>query len=316
MIKLILDLPWPVSEALNPHSDALRVLRDFEQVRSALVLDLVPFIDQDEATRFWERLGERRAGGNIFRPVRQFVEHALRLGRGPHRAVPINGPYDLRESWQHALRDEIGTQDNWRTPQIVACTERRTDWSNSLEDEEVNLVLQDEGQESGCKRVIFFMRSYESREAHSHQRDYQAHKYAAADLDPWDVRHLHARTANGALDGRCKLPKPPGLNGVAFADLDGRLDHLRAKSWPHNGKYWFLPPPSWMLENANNKEDWRKGAFKKGEAPNRRGGPVDYKEQIWSWHPEEGKRTGYTVLTEEVSLGVCGWLGRWMKRED
>jgi hypothetical protein len=28
------------------------------------------------------------------------------------------------------------------------------------------------------------------------------------------------------------------------------------------------------------------------------------------------KRTGYTVLTEEVSLGVCGWLGRWMKRED
>jgi hypothetical protein len=29
-----------------------------------------------------------------------------------------------------------------------------------------------------------------------------------------------------------------------------------------------------------------------------------------------GKRTGYTVLTEEVNLGVCGWLGRWMKRED
>ena len=27
------------------------------------------------------------------------------------------------------------------------------------------------------------------------------------------------------------------------------------------------------------------------------------------------KRTGYTVLTEEVNLGVCGWLGRWMKRE-
>jgi len=27
------------------------------------------------------------------------------------------------------------------------------------------------------------------------------------------------------------------------------------------------------------------------------------------------KRTGYTVLTEEVNLGVCGWLERWMKRE-
>lgn len=287
MVKILLDFPWRIDSVLDPgpDPDPRKAIRDYEQFRARIQLKPVAFIVAQEEGFFWERLGQRKPHGSWMRDVLRFIAHH-RTGRdaGAHRAILVNGPNDLQDFWQRSLREEMGDLNNWRTPQIIVCSERWSKWRKCVLDDEVEIALEGRPADDTQKRVVVFVGSYEQNSAHKYEEDYRAHKYAVADVDPWDVRHCNQPNADGLLDSRCRLPRPSNLNSIAIPDLDEVLRSLRSESWPHEGKYWFIPPASW--NHLKDKDKWRKGSFEEKTAPNGRKGPIDYKNQIWSWHQE------------------------------
>jgi hypothetical protein len=284
MVKVLLDFPWPLDEVLNPYSDALVVLRDFDNFLAVLEFNPVPFISPEDERRFWEN--PPRAGGSRFAPVFRLLQ---RLGCGNldgPTAAPANGPNDLPDAWRKSLRIELGDLRDWRNPQLVVAESRRAEWHSSTNDHEVHLRLEDLPDQD-VSRVLIAIESYNGEDRQDFVSNYEAHKYAAADFDPWNVRHCHPPRQDGNLDERCLLPRHPSLRGIDLNRIDDQLRVLRSENWPKDGVCWFLPPNSWKFDPGTMKSEWRKGAFEEREKNGRRG-PLDYKGRVWYWHPEEG----------------------------
>jgi hypothetical protein len=291
MIKLLLDFPWRINEALDADPRPLEVITDFLNLLTHVPQEPVRFVYPQEQALFWQELPGRRGGG--IEVVLRFLNHVETLvDQGPNRAVPVNGPNDIRPTWQVALRDEMGDLTNWRTPQIIVCAERYPEWENCVRNDEALIALEDQ-PDGHVKRVVIKMQSYPARQAHAFIQDFQNHKYALADLDPWDVRHIHYPDGEGNHYQRCRLPRPQYLERITLDELDEQLNRLRSQGWPDRGRYWYLPPAGWHAAEVMTKDEWRSGAFPKQATLNPRRehkrGPVDYSgDRVWLWDPYEG----------------------------
>jgi len=282
MVKVLLDFPWQLDEVLNPYSDALAVIRDFDRFIAVLRFDPVPFISQEDERRFWENVP--RSCGGRFAPVFRLLARLVCEHLDGPSALPANGPNDLPDYWRKSLRIALGDLLGWRNPQLVVSESRRPEWHPI--DHEAHLRLEDLPDQE-VTRVLIAIGSYEDDDGHGFVDDYEAHKYAAADFDPWNVRHCHPQRQNGDLDERCLLPKHPSLRGIDLSRVDEQLRLLRSENWPRDGVCWFLPPSTWNFDPRTLKSEWRKGVFDEREKNGRRG-PLDYKGRVWSWHSEEG----------------------------
>jgi hypothetical protein len=287
MVSILLDFPGTIHSLLDRDRRSRSIIRDYEFFRSSTRLNPVQFIDPEEARLFYQQLAERGPYGGWIGEVLRFVAHHRRNEpAGGHRATVVNGPQDLGGPWRRALREEMGNLENWRTPQLIVCAQRSAEWRNCVHDHEVDIVFDDRPQDRPYKRVVVFITSPNEVTGHNYELEYMAHKYAWADLDPWDVRHCNAPRPGGLLDERCRLPRSSALHARRPWELDEELKKLRSQSWPSEGKFWFIPPEAWS--HQQDRIEWRKGAFEEQTAPNRRKGPIDYKGQIWAWHSEEG----------------------------
>lgn len=282
-----MDCPWPIDTVLDRYSPLFQAIVEYQSfMRETSIEGRVPFITTVEMEAFYSRLNQDRPRGSWIAQVMQFInQHVITQDFGQYHATLANGPHDLGSSWRKALREEMGDLVNWRTPQILVCANRSGQWGPVVRDHEVRINLEDRPNRDPENRVVVFIHSYKSYESHKHRSDYSEHKYALADIDPWDVRHCNRTATDGLPDPRCRLPRPSGLIEIALQDLGEKLESLRSEPWPQNGKYWFLPPGLWNY--ATNKMEWRKGAFAE-ETLNGRKGPLDYKGQVWSWDYTEG----------------------------
>jgi hypothetical protein len=273
MTRLLLDHPWRLDEVLDPESPGFRVIERFVDLGRRQVLDPVPFISHQEYNEAWARMDVRRyARTSGFAAICRFGKQLICDGEVGVCATPVPEPSGLTQFWKSALRREMGDFANWRTPQIVIAEQRSEHWPSSPE---VGVHCDDHPPSTQQPRVLVVLGEYDS------------HPFALSDRDPWDMRNCLEETA---IPGRPRrLPRPTGLEGVEVDDLEEILRQLRSEAWPCGGKYFYIPPASWIVASTEtNRERWRKGAFPKARAPNGRTGPTDYRNQIWSWHSEEG----------------------------
>jgi hypothetical protein len=290
MVKLILDFPWSIDEALEADPRPLQAIEDFLNFFSQLAhlgLEPVRFIYQQEQEVFWPLLATRRSGAHAI--ILRFLNHvAVQAAGGPYRAIPTPGPNDLRPTWQVALRDEMADLNNWRTPQIIVCAERWAQWERFVHDSEAAIALEDRPGDGVHHRVVVVMQSYDHKQAYQYYEDYRGHKHALADLDPWDLRRIHPSMADRRVDHPCRLAKPPELEGLPLYKLNSEIDVARGRGWQRHDRFYYIPPGHWRLTQVQGKAEWRAGVFPTDRAANGRGpGPIDYLGQVWDWDENE-----------------------------
>lgn len=273
MRSLLLDYPWNLQAALED-PEVGSFLLGFDALYKREQLRPAPFVDPEECQALFGLIAARTAGNNQYEPLFRLLGSCLRESGGELSATPQPEPSGLKLSWKRALRDEMGDLSDWRSPQLIASEGRRDDWQPAIQDEEVRITCEDRVQDEVHSRVIAFLGSYAE------------HKYARADHDPWDLRHCHPPVNAADFNRPCRLPRPRRLRGVPLEALGTALDSVRSESWPHEGRYCYIPPNTWAPDNVTEKLVWRNGTFPRGEA-NGRHGPVDYKGQVWAWHDEE-----------------------------
>jgi len=289
MIKVLLDFPWPIGAALDANPEPLALIREFFMFLDQTALKPASFIGLDEQQDFYRKLSKRN--GTWLGDVLRFLNHVKHNNPGEARAVPVNGPDNLRHEWETALRDHIGDLADWRNPQIIISERRKHDWQRCFQDGEAAIALQDR-EGLVLSRVAVVIGSHSLKDAYKYRDDYRAHKYASCDTDPWDVRRLYYPTGEGAHYSQCFLPRPDHLIQFSLDQLDAELDRLRAQPWPDNWRYWYIPPEEWRAD-ACSKPEWRHGSFPKRLTLNpkreHKRGWVDYSgERVWLWHAEEG----------------------------
>ena len=273
MTSLLLDFPWDITDLLGYDPDPNESVRVFMRLSDTLRARAVPFIEDDELSRFLS--AGARPGSNARRHLLQFLTHCRREATGTCRAAPVPEPPSLRDSWKRALRDELGDAGTWRNPQIVVPACRREAWPNG---DEVDLVCEacaEAGPSGPHPRVLAVLERYDS------------HPHATADFDPWDVRKIQP-SAVGPRPISCTLPKPPLVEGVHFADLIPSLVEARAAGAEFTGKYYFIPVASWDPGTVPRSK-WREAhAFPRAYAPKvQKTGFADCLQRIWTWHEKE-----------------------------
>ena len=277
MTKLLFDFHWDLGLALDAYSEASGAFDSFENLRKAERLSGAPFLTEEE----YAALPSLRlnSGGSINRELYEVLGHYIMGDCGPTRAIPANGPNDLRDTWMRALRMEMADLNNWRTPQIITCHDRGPAWAASLKGtstkSEVVIRCEDNGETS--HRVIVFLGP-----GH-HHKPYYDHWYARSDRDPWDLQRK--TPPNPEIPGQhpCRLPKPPHLAGVPLENLKAELEKIH--NWEIDGKYYFIPPRHWQPEDFS-QPDWRKNGetFQWSKRQdNDHEGPCDYKGDPWWW---------------------------------
>jgi hypothetical protein len=271
MRSLLLDFPWDLRAAVEDPTVGAFLL-EFDGLYKREGLRPAPFLDPEECNTL--PIMTRTAGNHGYEPLHRLLQKCLREVGGEISATPQPEPAGLKVGWKRALRDEMGDFSDWRCPQVIASESRRNAWRPAIRDEEVQITCEDTGPEKVHTRVIAFIGSYAE------------HKYARADHDPWDLRHCHPPASPAGPQHPCQLPRPQIINRVPLVELASVLASLRSESWPHAGRYCYIPPASWAPESVNDKVDWRKGAFPTAEANGRRG-PRDYKGQVWAWDNQE-----------------------------
>lgn len=271
MRSLLLDYPWDLRAAVEDPAVGAFLL-EFDALYKREGLPPARFVDPEECQTL--PIITRKAGNSGYEPLFRLLQNCLREVGGEVAATPQPEPPGLKLTWKQALRDEMGDLSDWRGPQLIASENRRGAWEPAIHDEEVQISCADRDPNELHRRVIAFLGSYAE------------HKYARADHDPWDLRHCHPPANVAGLARPCRLPRPPKLRGVPLEALAEALDSIRSESWPHEGRYCYIPPNAWASEKVTDKGLWRNGAFPRGQA-NGRHGPVDYKGQVWAWHNEE-----------------------------
>lgn len=281
MTRLLLDHPWPIDAALDARSEGFQVLLVFEKLLRRRCLPqgtLVRFVEQHGYYDSLEKLKGNKSSGAA--AVRRLAYYLIRNGESVIQAMPVPEPKSLSICWKRALRDELETLENWRNPQIIYPKIRESAWPNT---DEIEIKCED--RESTITRVLTSLEEYES------------HKYAIPDMDPW--RHLEwlKRPQPGArVNYPCRLPKPPILEDVSIEQLPEMLVEARRIGWKvkddlrDNYYYYFIPPEDFNPASVD-QHVWRKGsAFRQDTKDTRKGkktGPVDYEGRIWSFDIHE-----------------------------
>jgi hypothetical protein len=273
MRKALLDFPWDLAELSNGYSPVLDVLLRFQNLISRHRLVPVPFLSDNEYSDLFKQVPRMRPGGaNAFQQAARLLGHCVRPSGPGCLATPVPGPTDLRDTWRFALRESMIDTEDWRTPQIVFSDVRKQNWLPSTPERAIRFEPCDTDPDSGTyDRVLACL------------EEYDGHRYAMCDFDPWDLRWMYPPEPEAPQHQRhpCRLPKPPACETTALESLVEELHKVR--DWHIGDRYYFVPPRDWRPEA--NKERWRQWrAFPNGGLPgNDHHGPMDYKGQPWWW---------------------------------
>jgi hypothetical protein len=263
MIRALLDSPGSLADILSV-SHRRQVLLDFDKLLKNEGLGVVPFIASEElaAWRMNPPPGLRSDKGAIERLLKKIV----RSEGGDCRAIPVDGPTDLSQTWKCGLRDAILDVNDWRNPQIIFPANRRNDWPQGRE-VEIYLECGETGRSGPYERIIAELETYPN------------HLYARADADPWNLRHTQSTQPINCNQNPCMLPKPPELKYVALNDIPAKSSSVNRSE---KDKWYYIPPSNWDA-NSISKTSWRRGrAFPYGEK-NGRSGWIDERQFVWHW---------------------------------
>jgi hypothetical protein len=281
-VGLLLDFPWPLAAIVAWESEPSDVITRFIELCEKVSVRPLRFFTDEERIEFEVAVNGLRAGKGRYAPVLRFLASAQRTPTHSCRALPRDGPGDLRGIWQHVLFEEIRSSNDWRTPQIVfadCCKERWPD------DELVAIDCLPCGSSDATgphDRVLVPL------------EDYDAHPHARSDLDPWNLRHIHR--GRGKVTGFPRvLPKPPECASLHPHDLQATLSSYRGAACRRNGRYYFVPPANWRPEVVS-PEEWRKGeafpwvrALAQGKKSKpklgHKKGYRDSERRVWVWDP-------------------------------
>jgi hypothetical protein len=269
VIRVILDLDRAFTDRSNSAYDA-RTLNAFDNLMKSGLRESVPSLSP-EVFNAW------RTVAPFFRGIdKAFIERTLqRLIRwhGPEcEASPIPKPDDLSLAWKRGLCDAMrDARGNWRTPQIVVPSFRRSRWPDSLE-VEIRMEPCGEAPLVDSRRVL--IAALES---------YSQHPHAEADANPWDLRHIHPVQPDIEANYVCMLPMHPALIHVTLDQLSERLVGLQ---WEQADYRYYIPQDGWDPLGID-QATWRRGrtfpfSFREGKH-----GPIDRNGRIWQWHDEE-----------------------------
>ena len=275
MTRLLLDHPWPIDAALDAGSQGYKVLLEFDRLLKRRCLLPVPFVEQHDYYVALEQLKGNKSSGAA--AVRRLAFYLIRNGVGIVRATPIpelNLPnLPPSECWKYALRDELEYPENWRNPQIIFPKVRQEAWPHT---DEIEIKCAD--RDGTVSRVLASLEEYES------------HKYAISDIDPWrNLEWLKRPQPRARVNYPCRLPKPPILEGVHIDRLVEMLGEARRIGCRiDEGKYYYIPSADWQPE-ITIKAQWRDGyAFPHKSIPGWKG-PIliDYRNIEWRWDMKE-----------------------------
>jgi hypothetical protein len=270
MTCALLDHPWPFEKTIDAGSDGFRVLERFVDLARRHHLSIVPFLTWEQLADVWGRIDPRHRHTSGFAALRRSAGLFAPMIETHCVAAPNPEPPGLTQEWKFALNGSLVDVEDWRSPQLVIPDRRLHHWPATNE-VDVQIEPCDDLPGSGPhRRVLASLDSYES------------HPFAEPDLDPWDLRYIHAV---------CRLPKPPFCDGIAFEDLGAALENARATGWIIGRNHYFIPPVGWRPRDVE-KTAWREArAFPRRmvpEAPTRnKMGYVDYRGKEWIWHAEE-----------------------------
>jgi hypothetical protein len=114
---------------------------------------------------------------------------------------------------------------------------------------------------------------------------YSDHPYAPIDCDPWRTFSWRNRPSlsSGPQDP-CFLPEPSVIASLPVDRWETVLRAERAHSWGKGGRWVFVPPSDWRVDDGATGT-WRNGAaFRCETAPGgNHHGPVDCHGRIWEW---------------------------------
>jgi hypothetical protein len=275
---LLLDYPWSLEDALGQNPEPSGVLERFLRLLERTGLAPAPFISQEQCLELWTSISQRR-GGNRFGPLMRLIDRCSLGDDQQCLATPVEKPQDRSVPWRRGLRSQLTDPNDWRKPYIVVPSSRRDDWP---EGDEARLMREPCGNSpaSGphARSLVVLERFLE-------------HRYALADLDPWDVR---CSVPGGAHP--CYLPNPL-VSGIYASDIEARiplneiaerLATARGVNWQAQGKYFYIPPGSWDASDVSQAA-WRQGhAFpRKLSTARNQVGYVDYRGHIWVWDHAE-----------------------------
>jgi len=283
MAMLLLDHPWPITEAVPQRMEAAGVLEDFDRMfKERESLTPVPFINLEQYASLCRELDKdevsRSYGSYFIRLVEAYVRWNEDGGNSIASPDPEPSGIPLPHTWKKALREAMTDLRDWRNPQIVVPKKRLECWERKPE-----VAIAIDGNPAGS-RVLAVL------------EEYDLHPYAVSDFDPWDLQRCHLPATDSRVGKHpCRVPKHPALENVPLDELDVKLQELRRKGWHYLiggvDKYYYIPPDDWHLA-AVGKEDWRKNCktFPRSEAGGGQGtGPVDHWGRVWIWD-RTGKR--------------------------
>jgi hypothetical protein len=272
--SLLLDFRRNVSQILTD-PEFMFAVRDFLNLVRTTYAPAARFIEADEEAAIYEHnpIAVRRAA---WPTLNLFLQHCRRAADSPCLAQIDGQPGNVRDSWRRGLRDELSTPADWQRPQIVVLHSVRHEWPPNDEVAVRLAACQGTAASGPFDRVLATLEGYD------------AHRFAASDLDPWrNLEYLYRPNA-GQKPHPCRLPRPPSFEGVPLGELHDRIDEAHRLSWYVNGRYYFIPPRRWRPERVT-KERWRDGyAFDQQPVQGMRGpSPVDSEGRIWLWDLNE-----------------------------
>ncbi len=301
--RLLLDFPWDLDAILQDDAAPSFALQQFVDLIRRTGLAPVPFIEQGEEAALWQKIEQFHAGADAWAALMPFLHECRREAAGTCEAKPAEPePSCLRPSWKCALRDELVDRRSWRNPQIIVTKDRHPDWRRQEEVDLYCLKCGDQEASGPHRRVVAVL------------EDYDAHRFASADLDPWDLRRLYPPKPDAARQHLCRLPKPPMRQPVG---LDLLYDEIvlacRNGCRLSGGRYFYIPDPGWRLDDIDSHE-WREGrAFPRRKSPERdQMGYLDYEDHIWVWDRHEqhwdvqwGGKNNYITVNQEGKILKC-----------
>ncbi|MDP2762259.1 MAG: DUF1641 domain-containing protein [Sideroxyarcus sp.] len=293
MTTLLLDYRWELVDALN-NPDVSVALRKFVNLLRRTGLNPAPFIEDHQQDEMWLKLGQEPPRNGEWQQLMEFLDLCRRPDGSMCRAVPDHEATGISDNWKRALRDQLITPLDWRTPHIVVPESRLTEWGTHENEVTIRCEKCNGQPASGPHhRVLAILERYES------------HPFAAADLDPWGhLEWLKRPQPDARVNYPCRLPKPPVLDGVPLEELFQALVEVRNNDWQINGRYYFIPRADFHPEQVS-KEDWRNGAAFKRKTINtpkgKKTGPIDFGGRIWVWDI-------YQERHWDVQLPSGGWM--------
>lgn len=288
MISILLD-PWLVQFSSNDSYDDMNAKMGslkcvFDELQKRYPLQIVPFMNPEEAAEFWSEFPKCKFVADKSRIVMYINSLSMTHEPpvGPAKITDRPCP-NLSGSWLKvlAVTGNTDTPPSWRSPMVLLSNVQKSNWP---EVDEINYTHEGSNRRRNLVPI----------------ERYRDHKFFITDIDPLDPWRLDCVGLPISQDGsreqkRCtwkRLPCPPSL--ARTRTLPELMERLRGRfTFTTTDTNFFYVPSSEEWNPLNiSKQDWRDGqSFPTGSVSRgpRKGesGPLDRGDRIWVWHDQE-----------------------------